>query len=74
MVMGNIVKIILAIVILVIAWKIFKGLLGLAIGLVVVGILLIGIVLKLLKLAVIIALVVGGLMLAQKHFGRKRIG
>jgi hypothetical protein len=41
---------------------------------VVVGILLIGIVLKLLKLAVIIALVVGGLMLAQKHFGRKRIG
>ena len=25
-------------------------------------------------LAVIIALVVGGLMLAQKHFGRKRIG
>jgi len=40
---------------------------------VVIGILLIGVVLKLLKFAVIIALVVGGLMLAQKHFGRKRI-
>ena len=40
---------------------------------VIIGILLIGIVLKLIKFAIIIALVVGGLMLAQKHFGQKRI-
>ena len=40
---------------------------------VIVGILLIGLVLKLLKIAIIVALVVGGLMLAQKHFGQKRI-
>jgi hypothetical protein len=40
---------------------------------VVVAILLVGLVLKLLKLAVIVALVVGGLMLAQRHFGQKRI-
>jgi hypothetical protein len=39
---------------------------------VIVGILLIGLVLKLLKIAIIVALVVGGLMLAQKHFGQKR--
>jgi len=40
--MGNIVKIILAIVILVVAWKIFKGLLGLTIGLAVVGLVIYG--------------------------------
>ena len=40
---------------------------------VIVGILLIGLVLKLIKFAIIVALVVGGLMLAQKHFGQKRI-
>ncbi|MCL6730639.1 hypothetical protein [Sphingomonas hankyongi] len=40
---------------------------------VVIGILLIGLVLKLLKFAIIVALVVGGLMLAQSHFGQKRI-
>jgi hypothetical protein len=40
--MTNIVKIILAIVILVVAWKIFKGLLGLAIGLAVVGLVIYG--------------------------------
>jgi hypothetical protein len=40
---------------------------------VIVGILVIGLVLKLIKFAVIIALVVGGLMLAQKHFGQKRL-
>jgi hypothetical protein len=40
---------------------------------VIVGILLIGLVLKLLKFAIIVALVVGGLMLVQKHFGLKRI-
>ena len=40
---------------------------------VIIGILLIGLALKLLKAAIIIALVVGGLMLAQKHFGQKRI-
>ena len=40
---------------------------------VILGILLIGLVLKLLKFAIIIALVVGGLMLAQNKFGNKRI-
>ena len=40
--MNNIVKIILAIVILVVAWKIFKGLLGLLIGLAVVGLVIYG--------------------------------
>ena len=40
---------------------------------VIIGILLIGLVLKLLKFAIIVALVVGGLMLAQNHFGQKRI-
>ena len=39
---NNIVKIILAIVILVIAWKIFKGILGLLIGLAVVGLVIYG--------------------------------
>ena len=40
---------------------------------VVIAILLIGLILKLLKLAIIIALVVGGLMLVQSKFGNKRI-
>jgi hypothetical protein len=40
---------------------------------VIIGILLIGVVLKIIKLAIIIALVVGGAMLLQKHFGQKRI-
>jgi hypothetical protein len=39
---------------------------------VVIGILLIGLVLKILKLAIIIALVVGGLMFVQGKFGTKR--
>jgi len=38
-----------------------------------IAILLVGLILKLLKVAIIVALVVGGLMLAQKHFGQKRI-
>ena len=40
--MGNILKIILAVVILVVAWKIFKGIVGLLIGLAVVGLLIYG--------------------------------
>jgi hypothetical protein len=40
---------------------------------VIIGILLIGLVLKLLKIAIIIALVVGGLMLVQNKLGTKRI-
>jgi hypothetical protein len=40
---------------------------------VIVGILLIGLVFKLLKLAIVIALAVGAVMLAQKYFGQKRI-
>ena len=40
--MNNIVKIILAIVILVVAWKIFKGILGLLIGVAVVGLVIYG--------------------------------
>ena len=40
---------------------------------VVVGILLIGLLLKLLKFAIIVALVVGGLMLVQNKFGTKRL-
>ena len=40
---------------------------------VIVGILLIGLVLKLLKFAIIVALVVGGLMLVQNKFGTKRL-
>ncbi len=38
-----------------------------------VGILVIGLVLKIVKLAIILALGVGIVMLAQKHFGGKRI-
>jgi hypothetical protein len=40
---------------------------------VVIGILLIGVVLKILKVAIILALVVGGAMLLQNKFGQKRI-
>ena len=40
--MKDVVKIILAIVILIVAWKIFKGILGLLIGLAVVGLLIYG--------------------------------
>jgi hypothetical protein len=40
---------------------------------VVIGILLIGLVLKLLKLAIIVALGVGIVMLAQAKFGTKRL-
>ena len=45
---------------------------GLIVG-VIIAILLIGLVLKLLKVAIIVAIAVGIVMLAQKHFGRKRI-
>jgi hypothetical protein len=40
---------------------------------VVIGIIVIGIVLKLLKIAIILALGVGIVMLAQNKFGTKRI-
>ena len=40
--MNNVIKIILAILILVVAWKIFKGILGLLIGLAVVGLVIYG--------------------------------
>jgi hypothetical protein len=40
---------------------------------VIIGILLIGVVLKLIKFAIIAALVVGGVMLIQNKFGQKRI-
>jgi hypothetical protein len=40
---------------------------------VVIGILLIGVILKLAKIAIILALVVGIAMLAQNKFGTKRI-
>ena len=40
---------------------------------VVIGILLIGLVFKLVKLALIVAIVVGVAMLAQNKFGTKRI-
>jgi hypothetical protein len=33
----------------------------------------VGLLLKLLKVAIIVALCVGAVMLAQKHFGQKRI-
>ncbi len=45
---------------------------GLIIG-IVVAILLIGLVLKVLKIAIIAALVVGGFMLVQSKLGTKRI-
>jgi hypothetical protein len=40
---------------------------------VIIGILLIGLVLKIVKIAIILALAVGVVMLAQRHFGQKRI-
>ncbi|MFL6795149.1 MAG: hypothetical protein ACJ8D6_08930 [Sphingomicrobium sp.] len=40
---------------------------------VIIGILLIGLVLKLLKIAIIVALAVGIVMFAQSKFGTKRI-
>ena len=40
---------------------------------VIIGILLIGLVFKLLKIAIIVAIGVGILMLAQSKFGAKRI-
>ncbi|MEO5774128.1 MAG: hypothetical protein ABIQ32_08435 [Sphingomicrobium sp.] len=40
---------------------------------VIIGILLIGLVLKLLKVAILVALAVGIVMLAQNAFGAKRI-
>ena len=40
--MGNVLKIIVAIVIVVIAWKILKGILGLAIGIAVAGLIVYG--------------------------------
>ena len=45
---------------------------GLIIG-VIIAILVIGLVLKLLKVAIILAVGVGIVMLAQKHFGQKRV-
>jgi hypothetical protein len=41
---------------------------------VIIGILLIGLVLKLLKLAIVIVLAVGAVMLAQKYFGKNGNG
>jgi hypothetical protein len=40
---------------------------------VVIGILLIGLVFKLLKVAILVALAVGVVMLAQNYFGPKRL-
>ena len=40
---------------------------------VIIGILLIGLILKIVKVAIILAVGVGIVMLAQKHFGGKRI-
>ena len=40
---------------------------------VVIGILLIGLVFKLLKVAILVALAVGVVMLAQNYFGQKRL-
>ena len=40
--MNNIVKIIIAIVVVVVAWKILKGILGLAIGIALAGLLIYG--------------------------------
>ena len=39
---------------------------------VIVGIILLGLLFKLVKLAIIVALVVGGVMLAQKYLGNDR--
>ena len=40
--MNNVIKIIIAIVIIVVAWKILKGLLGLAVGIAVAGLIIYG--------------------------------
>jgi len=40
---------------------------------VIIGILLIGLVLKIIKIAIIVALAVGIVMLAQNKFGTKRL-
>ena len=40
--MKNVVKIIIAIVVIVVAWKILKGLLGLAVGIAVAGLIIYG--------------------------------
>ena len=40
--MNNIVKIIIAIIVVVVAWKILKGILGLAIGIALAGLLIYG--------------------------------
>jgi hypothetical protein len=40
---------------------------------VVIGILLIGLVFKILKIAIVLALAVGVVMLAQNYFGQKRL-
>ena len=40
---------------------------------VIVGIIIFGLLLHLLKFAIIVALVVGGIMLAQGKFGNKRL-
>ena len=45
---------------------------GLVIG-IIIAILLVGLFFKLLKLAILIALVVGGLMLVQQKFGGKQL-
>jgi hypothetical protein len=45
---------------------------GLIIG-IIIAILVLGVLFKLLKLAIILALVVGGLMLVQQKFGGKRL-
>jgi len=39
---------------------------------IIIGIILLGVVFKLIKLAIIVALVIGGLMLAQKYLGNDR--
>ena len=40
--MNNVIKIIIAIVIIVVAWKILKGLVGLAVGIAVAGLIIYG--------------------------------
>ena len=40
--MNNVIKIIIAIVIVIVAWKILKGLLGLAVGIAVAGLIIYG--------------------------------
>jgi hypothetical protein len=48
------------------------GMIGIIVA-VVIGILLIGLLLKVIKIAIILALIVGGVMLVQNKFGTKRI-